>query len=61
MLPFAVADVYLADGEDEVVDAVAELGGQAEEGRGGAVELVAGMGSVFEVVGDRNEMEHVQR
>lgn len=31
VLPRLVLDVDLADGEEELVDAVADLGGQAEE------------------------------
>jgi hypothetical protein len=37
MLPFAIANIDLADVQDEVVDAVAQLRGEAEEGGVGAV------------------------
>jgi hypothetical protein len=41
VLPFFVTDVDLADREDELVDAIAELRGEAEEGGSGTVEVVA--------------------
>jgi len=42
VLPFFVAHVDLADGEDELVDAIAQLGGEAQERGDRAIAIVAG-------------------